>query len=424
MQREKDKEKNPLPSAAVNKDINRLKGAWTHLLKMQSNMGRGRRSKSVGQIASIELVTDTDGRQKVQINLVGGGKVLDAGDKRAVFQEMLPQKNINLGRIASLLDAVREFGFDAVAAGLSPAMKALLMKACRHCGINLKKREKIKTAPVQSNSRFKWLFNLRNEQNKALSLLTPPAPPPSVEINSPRQLQNAVNRQIATNKEYLDYVLKRTEERARDRFFDHLRGHLAEIKQKNGSLLTDEEKNILKLAKRYGLEANRNEETPSKHQMRARQELDTTTLPHDIQCEMHAAKKRYRAICDAKNKAVKLAEAEHACHRIGKDGQPLTSNALAREAAAKLPADRSIENLQSFLKEIGERLDERRAEIKTARQEHRDRVCNILRQVCTTTDRRCEKKPTRSANAHRKNFKDALSPTLLREIAGERLATR
>lgn len=424
MQREKDKEKNPLPSAAVNKDINRLKGAWTHLLKMQSNMGRGRRSKSVGQIASIELVTDTDGRQKVQINLVGGGKVLDAGDKRAVFQEMLPQKNINLGRIASLLDAVREFGFDAVAAGLSPAMKALLMKACRHCGINLKKREKIKTAPVQSNSRFKWLFNLRNEQNKALSLLTPPAPPPSVEINSPRQLQNAVNRQIATNKEYLDYVLKRTEERARDRFFDHLRGHLAEIKQKNGSLLTDEEKNILKLAKRYGLEANRNEETPSKHQMRARQELDTTTLPHDIQCEMHAAKKRYRAICDAKNKAVKLAEAEHACHRIGKDGQPLTSDALAREAAAKLPADRSIENLQSFLKEIGERLDERRAEIKTARQEHRDRVCNILRQVCATTDRRCEKKPTRSANAHRKNFKDALSPTLLRKIAGERLATR
>lgn len=424
MQREKDKEKNPLPSAAVNKDINRLKGAWTHLLKMQSNMGRGRRSKSVGQIASIELVTDTDGRQKVQINLVGGGKVLDAGDKRAVFQEMLPQKNINLGRIASLLDAVREFGFDAVAAGLSPSMKALLMKACRHCGINLKKREGIKTAPVQSKPRFKWLFNLRNEQNKALSLLTPPAPPPSVEINSPRQLQNAVNRQIATNKEYLDYVLKRTEERARDRFFDHLRGHLAEIKQKNGSLLTDEEKNILKLAKRYGLEANRNEETPSKHQMRARQELDTTTLPHDIQCEMHAAKKRYRAICDAKNKAVKLAEAEHACHRIGKDGQPLTSDALAREAAAKLPADRSIENLQSFLKEIGERLDERRAEIKTARQEHRDRVCNILRQVCATTDRRCEKKPTRSANAHRKNFKDALSPTLLREIAGERLATR
>lgn len=424
MQREKDKEKNPLPSAAVNKDINRLKGAWTHLLKMQSNMGRGRRSKSVGQIASIELVTDTDGRQKVQINLVGGGKVLDAGDKRAVFQEMLPQKNINLGRIASLLDAVREFGFDAVAAGLSPSMKALLMKACRHCGINLKKREKIKTAPVQSNPRFKWLFNLRNEQNKALSLLTPPALPPSVEINSPRQLQNAVNRQIATNKEYLDYVLKRTEERARDRFFDHLRGHLAEIKQKNGSHLTDEEKNILKLAKRYGLEANRNEETPSKHQMRARQELDTTSLPHDIQCEMHAAKKRYRAICDAKNKAVKLAEAEHACHRIGKDGQPLTSDALAREAAAKLPADRSIENLQSFLKEIGERLDERRAEIKTARQEHRDRVCNILRQVCATTDRRYEKKPTRSANAHRKNFKDALSPTLLREIAGERLATR
>ena len=424
MQREKDKEKNPLPSAAVNKDINRLKGAWTHLLKMQSNRGRGRRSKSVGQIASIELVTDTDGRQKVQINLVGGGKVLDAGDKRAVFQEMLPQKSVNLGRIASLLDAVREFGFDAVASGLSPSMKALLMKACRHCGINLKKREKIKTAPVQSNPRFKWLFNLRNEQNKALSLLTPPAPPPSVEINSPRQLQNAVNRQIATNKEYLDYVLKRTEERARDRFFDHLRGHLAEIKQKNGSLLTDEEKNILKLAKRYGLEANRNEETPSKHQMRARQELDTTTLPHDIQCEMHAAKKRYRAICDAKNKAVKLAEAEHACHRIGKDGQPLTSDALAREAAAKLPADRSIENLQSFLKGIGERLDERRAEIKTARQEHRDRVCNILRQVCATTDRRCEKKPTRSANAHRKNFKDALSPTLLREIAGERLATR
>ena len=424
MQREKDKEKNPLPSAAVNKDINRLKGAWTHLLKMQSNMGRGRRSKSVGQIASIELVTDTDGRQKVQINLVGGGKVLDAGDKRAVFQEMLPQKNINLGRIASLLDAVREFGFDAVAAGLSPSMKALLMKACRHCGINLKKREEIKTAPVQSKPRFKWLFNLRNEQNKALSLLTPPAPPPSVEINSPRQLQNAVNRQIATNKEYLDYVLKRTEERARDRFFDHLRGHLAEIKQKNGSLLTDEEKNILKLAKRYGLEANRNEETPSKHQMRARQELDTANLPHDIQCEMHAAKKRYRAICDAKNKAVKLAEAEQVCHRIGKDGQPLTSDALAREAAAKLPADRSIENLQSFLKEIGERLDERRAEIKTARQERRDRVCNILRQVCATTDRRCEKKPTRSANAHRKNFKDALSPTLLREIAGERLATR
>lgn len=423
MQRENDKEKNQTPPAAT-KDVNRLKNAWTRLFKMQSNIGRGRRSKSVGQISSVELVTGADGRQRVQINLVGGGKVLDAGDKRSVFREMLPQKSVNLGRIASLLDAVREFGFDAVASGLSPSMKALLMKACRHCGINLKKREKIKTAPVQSNPRFKWLFNLRNEQNKALSLLTPPAPPPSVEINSPRQLQNAVNRQIATNKEYLDYVLKRTEERARDRFFDHLREHLAEIKQKNGSLLTDEEKNILKLAKRYGLEANRNEETPSKHQMRARQELDTTTLPHDIQCEMHAAKKRYRAICDAKNKAVKLAEAEHTCHRIGKDGQPLTSDALAREAAAKLPADRSIENLQSFLKEIGERLDERRAEIKTARQEHRDRVCNILRQVCTTTDRRCEKKPTRSANAHRKNFKDALSPTLLREIAGERLATR
>ncbi|HAW34308.1 MAG TPA: hypothetical protein DCX19_06785, partial [Alphaproteobacteria bacterium] len=89
-------------------------------------------------------------------------------------------------------------------------------------------------------------------------------------------------------------------------------------------------------------------------------------------------------------------------------GKPLTSDVLAREAAAKLPADRSVENLQTFLKEIGERLDERRAEAKAARQERRDRIRGILRQVCATPDNRREKTPAQSAR--RKNFKDALPP--------------
>lgn len=425
MQRENDKEKNQTPPAAT-KDVNRLKNAWTRLFKMQSNIGRGRRSKSVGQISSVELVTGADGRQRVQINLVGGGKVLDAGDKRSVFREMLPQKSVNLGRIASLLDAVREFGFDAVASGLSPAMKALLMKACRHCGVALKKQEKAKPAPVQSKSSFKWLFNLRAEHAKAFASseqrLTPPPAPPVVEITSPRKLQNAVDHQKAANKAYLDYVLKRAEERARAKFLDHLREHLTEIERKKGADLTDGEKDVLKLANRYGLKADRAAEKPSERQSRARRKLDVNNLPRDILCEMHAAKKRYRAICDAKNQAVELTGAEHARDCANAKDKPLTSDVLAREAAAKLPADRSVENLQTFLKEIGERLDERRAEAKAARQERRDRVRDILRQVCATPDNRREKTPAQSAR--RKNFKDALSPSLLNEIVKRRQTTR
>ena len=147
---------------------------------------------------------------------------MDIGDQRAVFQKMMPKKNVNIGKILSLLDAVRRYGFAAVAMGLSPAMKALLLKACKNCGIPLQAKQKKVVQNITKPANLKFTKDLPKQNQNSRRDWTEDKNL-SFSINSPRSLQETILQQKKENNAYLQYVLHRAQERAREKYFDRLR---------------------------------------------------------------------------------------------------------------------------------------------------------------------------------------------------------
>ncbi|GEM_PF-2213749 len=370
------------------KDLNRILGAWERLMKEQTEIaGRSRKSKTAGQISSVGIVRDENGNASVQVTLVGGGKVMDAGDRRDAFQSMMPQKSINIGRIISLLNAVRMYGYDAVAAGLSPEMKALLLKACERCGISLSGRPKAARVNVSVN-----LYGDRDvpalskdagnggvkERDAAWQM-----PWPEGSIATPSALKMAAQEQKIRNESYLKFVLDRAKERVKQEYFDRLvqqAGAIGRARAK-GEPLTAEQQNVLDLVDKLGLGSER----PTEKQMREREKFPLKKLPEDLHKKLHEEIDRYETICKAKNIA-----ADYVCHKHLHDLEcgcdcRCSAEDLAREAAGHLPPakERRGDNLRQAVENISERLAEKRAERKENRKARRQKLSQLMTKIMT-----------------------------------------
>lgn len=410
------------------KDPYRLKSAWENLQKAQAEMlSRFKKSKAVGQISSVKIVTDMSGKKTVQISLVGGGKIMDAGDKRAVFQKMMPKKNVNIGRILSLLDAVRQYGFAAVAMGLSPAMKALLLKACKNCGIPLQVKQKKPSYNMVKSASPQILADLSGRNNRYKQ----PEEENSFSVDSARSLQDTIQRQKKENDDRLRYVLHRAQERAREKYFDRLRTALIEIEQlqKSGVSLTDEQLKAKQLAERFGLKSDKNSETITDQLKKERQSMPLRELPQDIQDELRNEKKRYRAIRASKNKAAELVHAMHA--RDFEKGRSLKLSAaeLAREAASYLPPpnQRNIQNLKFSMEKIKNQTVQEKEELNKIKKEKQDRAAALMVKTMSaaapkkTKLQQQIKSIEQPCTVHRKSF---LSNAVMQELINRRQAER
>ena len=359
------------------KDLQRLKKAWEHLQKMQAEtLGRLRKSKAVGQISSVRIITDQSGKQSVRVDLVGGGRITDIGDKRDVFQKMMPKRKVNIGKIISLLDAVRLYGFAAVAMGLSPAMKALLLKACKNCNVPLRpKQEKTFSHTLKSAANNTFLPNKDNSfQNNPATTVS--------RIDSLPFLDEMIARQKAENNARLKDLLQRTQEKAREEYFDQIRTTLTEIeqKQRRGEPLSEEELKLQKQAERFGLKTDKSKEVINDYQKEERRALPLRELPENIQKKQKSAEQRYRAICSSKNKAAELIRTIHAQEIENKHSLFLSPNDLAREAAAYLPPpeQRDMKNLTASMEKIQSQTIIRKDELKKTRQERQDRASALM----------------------------------------------
>ncbi len=411
------------------KDLYRLKSAWEHLQKAQAEtLSRFKKSKAVGQISSVRIVTDISGKKTVQVSLVGGGKIMDIGDKRAVFQKMMPKKNVNIGRILSLLDAVRQYGFAAVAMGLSPAMKALLLKACKNCGIPLQAKQKKSSNMVKSAS-AKILPGLPNRNGR----YKPQKDENLFLVDSARSLQDTIQRQKQENDAYLQYVLHRAQERAKEKYFDRLRTVLIEIErlQKNGFALTEEQIKAKQQAERFGLKSDTTNENVTERQKKERQAFSLRELPQDIRDELRNEKKRYRAIRASKNKAADLVHAMHAQDFEKGQSLKLSAAELAREAVSYLPPpdQRNIQNLASSMENIKSRTVQKKEELKKIKKEKQDRTANLMAETMSAA---ASKKTKLQQQLHRRSMeqpdivhrKSFLSNAVMQELINRRQAER
>lgn len=372
---------------APSKDLNRILGAWERLMKEQTEIaGRSRKSKTAGQISSVGIVRDENGNASVRVALVGGGKVMDAGDRRDAFQSMIPQKSINIGRIISLLNAVRLYGYDTVAAGLSPEMKAMLLKACERCGISLSGQPKTARVNVSVNlygDKDAPVFSKDGGDGAKGRDAAWQMPWPEGAIATPSALKTAAQEQKMRNESYLKFVLNRAKERVKQEYFDRLVQQAGMIgqAQAKGEPLTAEQKNVLALVDALGLGA----EQPTEKQMREREKFPLKKLPKDLHKKLHEEIERYETICKAKNMA-----ADYVCHKHLHDlecgcGCCCSAEEFAREAAEHLPPakERRGDNLRQALEDISERLAEKRAERKENRKARRQKLSQLMTKIMT-----------------------------------------
>lgn len=424
-----DTEKEKTEMQPFSKDLYRLKNAWERLQKAQAEtFSRFRKSNADGQISSVRIVTDMSGKKTVQVNLVGGGKIMDIGDKRTVFQKMMPQKSVNIGRIISLLDAVRQYGFAAVAMGLSPGMKALLLKACKNCGIPLKaQQKKIVTPNITKSEKPKIIPKLPNRKNYD----KPTEEKNPLPVTSARSLLETIQQQKKENAARLQFVLQRAQERAREKYFDRLRTSLIEIEQlqKSGSSLTEEQIKVRQLAERFGLKSNKNNETATDQQRKERQSFPLRELPKDIQDELKNEKKRYRAINTSKNKAADLVYTMHTQDFEKGKSPKLSAAELAREAASYLPPpdQRNIQNLASSMENIKNQTVQKKEELHKIKKEKQDRAAALMAQTMSAASpKRTQlqqqiKSMESSRTVHRKSF---MSNAVMQELINRRQAER
>lgn len=432
MQKNKDistKEKD----LSLGKNMEQLQRVWENLQKAQEKaLYRSRKSKAVGQISSVKIISDQFGKQSVQINLVGGGRITDIGDQKALFQKMIPSKNINIGRIISLLDAVRQYGFAAVAMGLSPAMKTLLLKACKKCGIPLKKAEKQKI--IQKNS-SRTVSIPSGGENLSKAKLTKISVPSLLHINSLSSLEEQIYKQKENNNKYLQSVLKREENKSKEVYFDRIRLALEKISQmeQNGETLTEEQIQIKKTALRFGLKSEKRKEHLTKRESIEREKMSLRELPQDIKTELKNNKKRYKTICSLKNQAADLVLVKHT-HEIetGKNFDLFPAD-LIREAVDYLPPSnkRDFEHLRSSEKEIRHKKKNKKEEIKKVRKEKRTYATNLMIKTMSEHAKRSGKTLQKQLNgikqqptyrpAQRQSF---MSNALMQEIIRQRQAER
>ena len=373
-----------------------LKMAWEKLQKDQKQSF----SRNIKRISSVEIVKDLSGKRSVQVNLVGGGRINDVGNKKNLFKKMSPQRNINIGRVLHLLEDVRKYGFDAVAMGLSPAMKELLLKACKRCGIPLTPAKKKTNSVVKSNTTKETMSFSEEKEPKSSENNLPPIPQALMDLpfddhkplNTLTELEIVFKQQKQQNDLYCQTVVKRCEERGKDKYFDQMRSRLVEIeKLESQSLpLTNEQKKIKKQALSLGVKTDKNAENLTADQERNRQNFALRNLPPDIRQEIKANKTRYKEILASKNKAAELIKMSHA-----KDFQTghhvcLSREQLQKEFQSLLPdaAHRDTETMKKCSRQLQEKINMEKRQQKKERQEKQKNITNLIQKTMLSSPAR------------------------------------
>ena len=360
-------------------DINRLMSAWEQLQKEQESMPFRKRRTC---ISSVKIVDDGKGHKSVQVNLSDGGKINDIGDKKDVFRSMEPQKQINLGRLASLLEAVRALGFAAVAMGLPPELKRALLHACERCGIPLKVEKKQKqnnntalqnkTASNSSSAPTSFMSALKEKERSVASS--------NIKITSPGSLDITVRQLQQQNKDYLENRLRRCENEIKEDFFDQCRKQLPVITGKKKNDLTLEEKKMLDVANRCGLSPDTKLEKPTLEQTKARTSLLLFELPQEFQKEFTERKNRYCSICQAKNRALEVTRTELTYKYQTNKRFNISETEMIQSATSLLPPKEKWEqkHLGHFMQHMSGRLKDAQTKMTAFRQEKRKEIAAHL----------------------------------------------
>ncbi len=137
------------------KEPRRLFEFWKKFqTKQEEAFKRAGISSAASKISTVRLVTLKSGKEAVKVDFVGGGGVIDAGNKAHIFRRV----NRNLpspSKIRMLLAAIREKGWDAVAADLDPATREVLLKACSSAGVKLEKSSASKKSAALARAQLK-----------------------------------------------------------------------------------------------------------------------------------------------------------------------------------------------------------------------------------------------------------------------------
>lgn len=137
------------------KEPRRLFEFWKKFqTKQEEAFKRAGISSAASKISTVRLVTLKSGKEAVKVDFVGGGGVIDAGNKAHIFRRV----NRNLpspSKIRMLLAAIREKGWDAVAADLDPATREVLLKACSSAGVKLEKSSASKKSEALARAQLK-----------------------------------------------------------------------------------------------------------------------------------------------------------------------------------------------------------------------------------------------------------------------------
>ena len=383
-----------------NIDFERLKQAWEKIQQIQARVPV-RKSK----ISLVEKIKDENGNEHVKVHMSDGGSFNDIGDKKELFKKMMP-KRPNIGRLLSLLDAVRMFGFPAVAGRLPSKLKRILAHLCKKNGIpfNPRKKNNQKQNNASQPDEQKSL-NLLKNNSKVIS-----SDFPSVPITSGEALNVALQQQKQANNIYLKDRLQRCQREIKEEFFDSLRKELAETEKakSENKQLNENQKTILNMARFYGISINKNEEKPSPEQNKHRKELEITSLPAKFQKKLTEKTEHYESICAAKNKATEavcsdLKHNHYLCHTPIN----ISQKELAEKAASLLPppAQRNKASLKAVQTNFQEQIRKNSHAVKALRQQQKENAKNIFRKIFSPERKTpLNKKLKDISNMQRKSF--------------------
>ncbi|MBO4642995.1 MAG: hypothetical protein J5716_00120 [Alphaproteobacteria bacterium] len=369
-------------------DLRRLKKAWEKVQHHQTYYPRFRRK---ARISSVKIVKNEKGNKSIEVQMSDGGKFNDVGDKRDLFIAMASKKKPSLQQLMALVEAVRAMGFDAVAMGLPPELKKMLMRACKQCNVPLKPKEVKKVRLSSSHSSEKKSSSSFSSSSSPLSpnywdYVKPNPyrlPLPDYPITSVASLDQAVEEQKRLNKEYLENRLKRCQDEIKDEFFDQYRRQLKDIEKAiaEGKPLNKNQQMIKQFADMYGLKADKSQEKPNKEQAKAREKLGIKDLPKEFQEEYKKRETHYKGIYESKNMALEVVRNEMQTNYF-KNGAAINMSQMDLAKAAVLhmpkPEDRNAQTMAETKKKLKDSLAKSSSELKRTKEAHRTRTKAVL----------------------------------------------
>lgn len=397
-------------------DLKRLKKVWEKLQDEQND-----RKPAKARISDVKIIRNKEGEEKLQIKMSDGGSFIDNGEKNGLFTKMKKsKKKPNIGRLLSLLKAVRKYGYDAVAMGLPPEIKRELLEICEMCHVPLKAEnqeirlshpplsnnetslfpDNLEKAPtpapdlysnsfrsIISDERFNALFSKEpvhhhfSEKDKQKFLEKYGVK--NKKIDSSSDLEQEKQKLIEKFEHFRDVRIEACIEETRQDFFDNIRQQIIEAQNcvAQGKELTPEQINSLEIANFFGIHENGKDEQLTEDQKENRKFLRIEDMPENMQRQFEYSKRRYDLIFDAKIMGLDLIcdkmkfEHRHCNHEID-----TSTNELDTAVSQLLPPGtlREPENILEAMQKIEKETEAfQKKKAETLRQEEKKQTKTV-----------------------------------------------